>query len=197
MAANDKTHLAQTALRLSPVFTSAVGATFSYAFGVFFAGFRPSTSTNTNTSTGMPASAKWDAMPHWFRSVRARGLRTIFLAYNSSIILGGANALLFWSVNSSPSSLSAPSSPISPPGGGWSRAAYAAGTLFSVAYYAYTFSLRLVPMNLVLADEANPVARREEAERDLARLDWRRTLTTGGPAAVSFFVGALLWFAGR
>ena len=194
MATSDKTHLVQTALRLSPVFTSAVGATFSYSFGVFFAGFRPSTNTSAGAGiSSMPAAAKWDAMPHWFRSVRARGLRTIFIAYNSSILLGGANALLFWGTSVSGTAAAAAATPAQQYSG-WSRAAYAAGTLFSVAYYAYTFSLRLIPMNLVLADEKNPVPRREEAERDLARLDWRRTLTTGTPAAVSFFVAALLWF---
>ncbi|KXJ85213.1 hypothetical protein Micbo1qcDRAFT_210155 [Microdochium bolleyi] len=175
------TMLLTTFLRFAPVLTSAVGATYSYAFSVFFGGFR---------HPEMSPSAKWAAMPHWFRSVRAASLRTIFGAYNSSIVVGGANALLFW-----PSSSSTAASVVGGPMS-WSRSLYIAGTLLTVAYYLYTITLRLVPLNFTLSDDKAAVADRTVAETKLARLDGRRTATTGVPAAVCFFVAAGLWGAG-
>ncbi|KAH7024905.1 uncharacterized protein B0I36DRAFT_366806 [Microdochium trichocladiopsis] len=172
------TMLLTTFLRLAPVLTSAVGATYSYAFSVFFGGFR---------HPEMAPSAKWASMPHWFRSVRAASLRTIFGAYNSSIVLGGANALLFWPS----SSTNVAAGPMS-----WSRGLYVAGTLLTVAYYLYTITLRLVPLNFTLSDDKAAVADRAAAEEKLARLDGRRTALTGVPAAVCFFVAAGLWAGG-
>ncbi|KAJ1326014.1 hypothetical protein MN608_09215 [Microdochium nivale] len=114
-------HLARTLLRLSPVLTSSIGATFSFAFGVFFAGFRETrapgnaiaitTTTTTAAKSGKSdtsrtssaaAAAKWEVLPTWFGRIRAAALRTIFTAYNASIVLGAANALLLWSPASSP-----------------------------------------------------------------------------------------------
>lgn len=47
-------------------------------------------------------------------------------------------------------------------------------------------------MNLRLADEKEPIAKREIVAKELARYDAVRVVVTSGPALVSFLIAALL-----
>ncbi|KAK1763482.1 hypothetical protein QBC33DRAFT_549821 [Phialemonium atrogriseum] len=129
------------------------------------------------------------AMPYWMKHVRDSSLWIIFATYVPNTLLGLANAYGYGSLlgGGRGAGSSAP--------GYYSSWAYLLGGIFSLAHFPLTFRMRMVALNLQLANDREPTAKREVAIKEFLRTNLLRSLGSSLTSVVSFLVAATLWAA--